>query len=253
MSLFTRFCNQYVVHGDTYRPKQAQKVVDEIEHLSSSGAGLFGFVNEGLPVSQLARIAQELLRRQMSIKWYASARLDRAAKDPRVYGPIGAAGCRRLFFGMESGSQRVLDRMDKGISVGDFPVIFRACKDNGIDVYLYLMVGYLGETAEDRRRTIDVVCKQGDLVDGFYISDFTAMVSSPVAGEPGRFGYKLREREDLDLQYLYEHAPLVPSSEARGSAVYEIEKGMWKTIRGCLKTKPYPDVAPLFLCYKSLQ
>jgi len=67
------------------------------------------------------------------------------------------AGCRRIAFGAESGSQKVLDAMDKGTTVEQIRQAAALCRAHGIETYFYLMVGYPGEEWADLLKTVDLL------------------------------------------------------------------------------------------------
>lgn len=249
-----RFCNQFFVHGKTFRPKTPTKVFSELRALAEEyNTKLFAFVNEGFPLRHMESVSREIIRDHLDIRWYASARMDDEWTDITMCNTLRKSGCCRIFFGMESGSQKVLNAMQKGIKAKSMSEIFRNCKLAGIDVFVYLMLGYPTETDDDRKKTVEMVLNNAEYIDGFYISDFTAMISSPFMKESKEIGYELVPKPELDMQYLFQHKSIVPRNEPTGQEIYEIEKMMWRKIKENLKTKPSPDIAPMYMCFKYLE
>ena len=61
-------------------------------------------------------------------------------------------GCFRIWIGSESGSQRILDAMGRGVRAEQVRAVTRVCQRHGIEVGMFLMVGYEGETEEERKQ-----------------------------------------------------------------------------------------------------
>lgn len=77
--------------------------------------------------------------------------------DEEVLGWLHAAGCRKIYFGVESGSQQVLDAMRKGTTIDQARRAATLMHRLGIRMHAYLMLGYPGETSADIRKTIDLM------------------------------------------------------------------------------------------------
>ena len=76
-------------------------------------------MNEGLGAQNFRNIASEILDRNLKTNWYASARLEPGFGDNGLLHSLKKSGCRRIYFGLEGGSQKVLDAMKKGITTTD--------------------------------------------------------------------------------------------------------------------------------------
>jgi radical SAM superfamily enzyme YgiQ (UPF0313 family) len=77
--------------------------------------------------------------------------------DEELIGLLKDAGCRRIAFGAESGSQKVLNAMDKGTTVEQIRKAAALCRASGIETYFYIMVGYPGEEWADLVQTVDLL------------------------------------------------------------------------------------------------
>src|SRR5262249_34397390 len=74
-------------------------------------------------------------------------------------------GVRKLFFGLESGSQATLDHMQKGIRVDDANTVLRNCSDAGIAFHLFSIIGFPEETEERAHETIDFFVNNAQTID----------------------------------------------------------------------------------------
>lgn len=116
----------------------------------------------------------ELDRRGLRLPFETISRADRLMRD-EVFDALAALGCHRIWIGAESGSQRLLDAMQRGVTREQIVWASRAARRHGIEVGMFLMWGYHGETVADIEQTIDLV-KQAD-PDIFFTT-----VSYPIKG-----------------------------------------------------------------------
>jgi anaerobic magnesium-protoporphyrin IX monomethyl ester cyclase len=100
--------------------------------------------------------AKELKRRNLCVPFETISRADRMMKD-EVLETLADMGCYRIWIGSESGSQRILDAMQRGVKVDQVVWAARAAKRFGIQVGMFLMWGYPGEEIEDIAATVDLV------------------------------------------------------------------------------------------------
>jgi radical SAM superfamily enzyme YgiQ (UPF0313 family) len=119
--------------------------------------------------------AAEMSRRGLKIPFECITRADRL--NPRIAETLAALGCFRVWIGSESGSQRILDAMRRGVKVEQVRNAVALCKQNGIQTGMFLMWGYEGEEIADIEATVDHVkqCRP----DVFFTT-----VSYPIKGTP---------------------------------------------------------------------
>jgi anaerobic magnesium-protoporphyrin IX monomethyl ester cyclase len=127
----------------------------------------------GLQPKWSVQFAEEVRARDASIPFMIQSRVD--LMTPAAVEALAQAGCREVWLGAESGSQRILDAMDKGIRVEQIPVVRQRLKEAGIATGFFLQLGYPGETFEDILATAELV--RTTLPDSIGIS-----VSNPLPG-----------------------------------------------------------------------
>jgi len=127
----------------------------------------------GLQPKWAMQFAEEVRVRQASVPFMIQSRVD--LMTPDAVEALAQAGCREVWLGAESGSQKVLDAMDKGIRVEQIPTVRQRLKDAGIATGFFLQFGYPGETFEDILATVELV--RATLPDSIGIS-----VSNPLPG-----------------------------------------------------------------------
>lgn len=97
-------------------------------------------------------VCDELIRRKFGKTWSVEARID--AVDEDVLKHLKAAGCDFIAYGIESGTQKMLDRMKKRITLDQIRSVIKMTKDVGINIRGYFMMGMPGETLDDMEQTI---------------------------------------------------------------------------------------------------
>lgn len=168
----------HAVYGRTHRRRKPVSVVDELEWiLNSYGPDMIWMADDVFTIHHgwLFQYAAEMKRRGLKIPFECISRADRL--NPGVVALLAELGCHRIWIGSESGSQRILDAMHRGVSVEQVQSAVQLCKDNGIQTGMFLMWGYEGEELSDIEATIDHVKHTGPDV-------FLTTVAYPIRGTP---------------------------------------------------------------------
>ncbi len=172
-----RWCS-HSTYGNTHRRRSARDVVDEIEWLLERyRPDMLWLADDVFTIHHgwLVRYAGEMRERGLHVPFECITRADRV--NPVVADTLAELGCFRVWIGSESGSQRILDRMDRGVKVGQVREAVRLCRERGIQTGMFLMWGYEGEGLEDIEATIEhVKVTQPDV--------FLTTVSYPIKGTP---------------------------------------------------------------------
>jgi len=156
---FCVFCAATRFYGHKWRPRSAENVVDEIEHLylNYKKLGLSGFVvaddNFLVDSKRVMKICDLLIDRGLShLKWMCDARVDSA--DEKLYSKMYEAGCRVLAFGIESGNDKILKSINKGITTNMVRTAVKTAKSVGLKIWGYFLFGVPGDTDETIMDTI---------------------------------------------------------------------------------------------------
>lgn len=164
------------VYGQSYRRRSPQDVVDEIVCLQKDyDFDLIWFVDDVFTVSHkwLGEFQNELKKRSVKVQFECITRADRLNEE--VIMVLKEAGCFRVWIGAESGSQRVIDAMDRRVDVGQVRSMIQSARRAGIEAGTFIMLGYPGETENDIRETVKHLKESNpDL--------FTITVAYPIKG-----------------------------------------------------------------------
>ena len=150
------FCDIPIFNEGKWRSRSPQHVVDELTHLEALGYGSVGFVDDHflLQPKRIQAICQGIKDAGLRLQWGCEGRVDSVAQH--LFPAMAQAHCRALMFGIESGSQKVLDRLKKEQTLAEVEAAVRNAKQAGIEiVHGFFVVGSPDETVEDMRATFD--------------------------------------------------------------------------------------------------
>jgi anaerobic magnesium-protoporphyrin IX monomethyl ester cyclase len=150
-----KWCSRSVF-GETHRRRSVKAVADEAEMLLERWRpDMLWYVDDVFTIHRgfVLGYADEMARRGLHLPFECISRADRI--DPDVADALRRLGCFRVWLGSESGSQRVLDAMDRRVSVEQVASATRQLQRNGIEVGMFIMLGYPGEDESDLRATVD--------------------------------------------------------------------------------------------------
>jgi radical SAM superfamily enzyme YgiQ (UPF0313 family) len=172
-----RWCS-HEVFGKTHRRRKPASVVDELEWLLKRYQPDMAWLADDVFTIHhgwLFQYAAEMKRRGLKIPFECISRADRL--NAQVIDTLAELGCFRVWIGSESGSQRILDAMERDVTVEQVRKALALAKSRGIKTGMFLMWGYLSEEIEDIEATIEHVKKTDPDV-------FFTTVSYPIKGTP---------------------------------------------------------------------
>jgi hypothetical protein len=187
------FCDVSLDYISRYEAASAELLVDRIEAIvQETGQTGFHFVDEAAPPKALKALAEELIKRQVSITWWGNIRFEKTF-TPELCQLLAESGCIAISGGLEVASDRLLALMKKGVSVEQVAQVTRAFSDAGVLVHAYLMYGFPTQTVQDTVDALEYVrqlFEQGCIQSGFF-HRFACTVHSPVGQNPQEYGVKL--------------------------------------------------------------
>jgi anaerobic magnesium-protoporphyrin IX monomethyl ester cyclase len=180
-----------------YRVRDPQRVAGDLSTLSKRyGARFFEFTDETLAPRLLLDLA-EILKEQypdLEPRFVGYARME-PSFTPETCQRLRAMGFRKIFFGLESGSQRMLDHMDKGYRIEDANEVLRNCREANIGFHLFSIVGFPEETEVDARETLDFFLRNKGTIDhpsnSFDVHPFTLDLRTEYSDRAAAFGIAL--------------------------------------------------------------
>lgn len=172
-----KWCSR-AVYGESYRRRSAAKVAIEIQSLQQQYSfDTIWFVDDVFTISHkwLREFHNELLQKNIFIRYECITRADRLNEE--VIRLLKESGCFRVWIGAESGSQKVIDAMDRRVDVQQVREMIQLAKQNGIEAGTFIMLGYPGEEDDDVKQTL----RHLKISDPDY---FTITLAYPIKGTP---------------------------------------------------------------------
>ena len=154
------FCDIPIFNEGKWRSRSPQHVVDEFKQLQAQGYGAVYFVDDHflLQPKRIEAICKGLNDQHITIQWGCEGRVDSVAQH--LFPAMAKAHCRTLMFGIESGSQKLLDRLRKEQTLEEVEKAVTNAKKAGIEiVHGFFVVGIPDETAEDMKATFDFAAR----------------------------------------------------------------------------------------------
>lgn len=183
------------IYGNRYNSHSPEYIVNHIKLLQDRyGVERFWMCDDifGLKPNWVQEFRDRLKQGNIAIKYYIQSRADLLLKEDTI-DALASSGLEEAWIGAESGSQKILDAMDKGTTVEQIYQATKLFKEKNIRIAFFIQFGYLGETQEDIEMTISMIKEL--LPDRLGIS-----VSYPLPGT--KFYEKVKDQLHLKANWV---------------------------------------------------
>ncbi len=201
------FCDVSLDYIKLYEPLAAKMLVDRMEQIiAQTGERGFHFVDEAAPPALMRSLAIEIIQRKLVVTWWTNIRFEKSfTRDLAIL--LAKSGCIAVSGGLEVASDRLLDLIQKGITVEQVARVTRNLTEAGIMVHAYLMYGYPTQTIQETVDSLEMVRQLfeiGIVQSGFW-HQFALTTHSPIGEKPEEFGvipdYKSITFANNDIQF----------------------------------------------------
>jgi radical SAM superfamily enzyme YgiQ (UPF0313 family) len=183
------FCDITLDYIKNYEPIAASLIVDRMqEMIAQTGQNGFHFVDEAAPPSLMKSLAIEIIKRKIVVSWWTNVRFEKSFTQDLCL-LLKASGCIAVSGGLEVASDRLLQLIDKGITVSQVAKVCKHFTESGIMVHAYLMYGFPTQTEQETIDSLEMVrqlFETGVLQSAFWHL-FTMTAHSPVGLNPDKF------------------------------------------------------------------
>jgi hypothetical protein len=191
------FCDISLDYIKVYEPIAASLLCDRMETIiAQTGESGFHFVDEAAPPALMRALALEIIKRKLTVSWWTNVRFEKSfTLDLCLL--LKSSGCIAVSGGLEVASDRLLQLIDKGITVSQVAKVNRHFTEAGIMVHAYLMYGFPSQTEQETIDSLEMVrqmFKTGILQSAFWHL-FTMTAHSPVGLNPAK--YNVRKVSEL--------------------------------------------------------
>jgi len=189
------FCDISLDYIGQYEPNTAVLLADRIEAIvAQTGETGFHFVDEAAPPALMKELALELIRRGTNITWWANIRFEKNfSRDLCTL--LAASGCIAVSGGLEVASDRLLELMEKGVTVAQVAKVADNFTAAGIMVHAYLMYGFPTQTAQETIDSLEIVRQlfENEVLQSGFWHQFAMTAHSPIGLHPEK--YKVQRKD----------------------------------------------------------
>jgi len=184
------FCDISLPYIQAYEPLTAAVLCNRMEELiAQTGQNGFHFVDEAAPPALMRSLALEIIKRKLVVSWWTNIRFEKAfTRDLCML--LKASGCIAVSGGLEVASDRLLDLIQKGITVKQVAKVNQHFTEAGIMVHAYLMYGFPTQTAQETIDSLEMVRQlfEAGVLQSAFWHQFAMTAHSPVGLAPEKFG-----------------------------------------------------------------
>jgi len=245
-----RFCAHNATYTGGYRSIHAPLVADKLaRHQTRYGARHFYFADLYVDVPILRGLSEELLTRKLKVNFHILGK-PTAEHSPELFELSARAGLRWVSWGVESGSQRLLDVVAKGTRPEEIEKVLADARAAGISNLAMMIFGIPTSTDEDLARTLDFLSRIHGDISAMTASSFALFSTSPFGRHPEKYNLKAHApQEEVRINGLPVHATRVDFSEIATDGTLRpsrgpIEVAAWNKRRRWLGDVPFLEGVP---------
>ncbi len=187
------FCDVSLDYIKIYEATTATMLVDRMEELiEQTGTNGFHFVDEAAPPALMREVALQIIRRNLIVIWWTNIRFEKSFSYD-LCRLLAKSGCIAVSGGLEVASDRLLNLIDKGVTVQQVAQVTDNFTQCGIMVHAYLMYGFPTQTAQETLDSLEMVrqlFELGIVQSGFW-HQFALTAHSPIGLNPEKFKIKI--------------------------------------------------------------
>lgn len=176
------FCDLNLDYVKNFWQLSAKRLVDQVRKgIRQTGVTGVHFVDEAMPPALVKSFSLELLKQNIKIQWWGNLRLDKGFTFG-LCNLMQKAGCIAAVAGLEAVTDRMMEKIDKGVNVKQAAEVCQNFKANNIFLHTYLIYGIPGQTVQDLVDSIEILRQffQANLIDSVYWHRFALTIHSQI-------------------------------------------------------------------------
>ncbi len=230
------FCDISLDYIKLYEPIAAKLLCDRMETIiAQTGNNGFHFVDEAAPPALMRSLALEIIKRKLVVSWWTNVRFEKSfTRDLCLL--LKASGCIAVSGGLEVASDRLLELIQKGVTVEQVARVNKHFTEAGIMVHAYLMYGFPTQTAQETIDSLEMVrqmFKTGIMQSAFW-HQFAMTAHSPVGMNPEK--YKVKRAKEAVIMFADNDVEHIDETGAdHESFSFGLKKSLFNYMQGlCL-------------------
>ena len=180
------FCDQDF--GQEFNVKNIDKAISEMKmYKEKYGISHYEFIDESVGPKYMEEFSDRLKDEDLKIKYFCDARLE-SAFSKSILDKAHQTGLQMVMWGVESGSDKIMELINKGIDLNRRFEILKDSSDAGIWNFAFIFFGFPAETKEDALKTIEMLIANKDVIHSYGRSVFSMGKHAKLAAEPEKYG-----------------------------------------------------------------
>lgn len=205
--------------GMCYNIKNLDKLVAEIKLFKEKyNITKFEFIDEAISPNYMKQMAKRFIDENLNVQFFCDARLENEFSE-EILKLASKAGLKMMLWGYESGSDRVMKLINKGIDIDKRLEIMKRANDAGIYNFAFIFFGFPAETVEDAMKTIDVICKNTDIIHSYGKSVFTMGKHTKLREAPEKYGVIGETKQVAEFSPTFEYNAIGMTKEELNNVV----------------------------------
>lgn len=194
------YCSSAAFWNKSFRMRSIDNIIAEIKVLNEDkDLQYFSFADDCLTLvpQRAAEIAKRIGELKLQCTWGCTGRIETMSQE--LVRDLADTGCKGIFFGIESGSERVLKKLGRRYTPEDVYEVYTSCIRHGINPYFSFIIGLPFEEEDDLNLTYRLIQKLEGVENGVHI--LTPLPGTPIYNEADRYGLKITRHEidSLDI------------------------------------------------------
>lgn len=181
-----------------YEAKDVDKLVNEMkEYKRKYGITNFCFADDATHPTYIEKVSEKIIENNLNISYYCPTRTEKSLTK-EILQKASQSGLKMILWGVESGSEKILKLMNKGIDVENRMEILRESSKLKIWNHAFIFFGFPQETPKEAQKTIDMFAKNSDILNSYSIGTFSLKRNSIIGKNPEQYGIKnvsVKEKE----------------------------------------------------------
>lgn len=191
--------------GLCYNIKNIDKLVEQIKMFKEKyGVTKFEFIDEAISPSYMKEMSKRFIEEGLDVTFFCDARLENGFTK-EVFEIAHKAGLKMMLWGFESGSNRIMELINKGIDIDNRLNILRDARESGIYNFAFIFFGFPAETRDDALMTIDMICSNTDIINSYGKSVFTMGKHTKLREAPEKYGVVGETTQEAEFSPTYNY------------------------------------------------
>lgn len=192
--------------GQQYNIKNVDKLIEQIKNIKKEyGINKFEFIDEAISPKYLNLLSEKIKEEKLDVSFFCDARLE-SEFTKEVLKNARGAGLKMVLWGLESGSKKIMDLINKGVDFEDRINVLKNAHEADIFNFAFIFFGFPAETKEDALKTIDLICDKKEIINAYGKSIFTMGKHTKLRENPQKYGVvgTPYQEEEFSPTFAYE-------------------------------------------------